>query len=91
MINKLIKYGLYEPRLANLIQMLEKHIFETKSIKVTPSELLERQRQAKKCIEKLNIGAEYLVDILQSPALNKHIMYCMFDVILAELYPEFND
>ncbi|XP_055383608.1 sorting nexin-14-like [Condylostylus longicornis] len=88
-INKLISLGLYQPRLGALIRLLEEHIFEDERVDVTPEELLERQRKARKMLENLLNGSGYLLDMLQSPPLNKHLMYCAFDSLLSELYPEF--
>ena len=87
-IDKLIQIGLYEPRLTILVQTLEDHLFGVKQTEPSPSELLERQRQAKLRLERITKNFGTVADTLQSPALNKHLMYCLFDIIVAEIYPE---
>lgn len=67
------------------------HLFGPKSADPSPNELLERQRQAKIRLEKVCKGLSSVVDVLQSPALNKQLMYCLFDIILVELYPELDN
>lgn len=57
----------------------------------TPHELLKRQQLARSRMESTRKGLGNLADCLQSPPLNKHIIYCLFDIILAEMYPEFDD
>ncbi|KAG4066493.1 hypothetical protein HA402_007129 [Bradysia odoriphaga] len=88
LIDKLIKFGLYEPRLTVLINELENQLFGPKQTDPSITELLERQRQAKLRLEKVRKGLGNIADILQSPALNKHLMYCLFDIIVLEIYPE---
>lgn len=83
--------GLYQPRLATLIRLLENHLFGPKTPDASFEELLNRQKLARERLEKLCRGAGELLDTLQSPALNKHLMYCLFDVVLGELYPEFEE
>lgn len=55
----------------------------------TPAELLRRQQEARKRLEDLRGGLGNMADVLQSPVLNKNLMYCLFDIILGEMYPEF--
>lgn len=88
LIDKLIRIGLYEPRLTTLITALESHLFGPQSAPATPTELLKRQVDAKQRLERVCPGLSSVVDVLQSPPLNKHLMYCLFDIIIAELYPE---
>uniref|UniRef100_A0A8W7P606 peptidylprolyl isomerase n=1 Tax=Anopheles coluzzii TaxID=1518534 RepID=A0A8W7P606_ANOCL len=48
-------------------------------------------QEARKRLEDLRGGLGNLADVLQSPVLNKHLMYCLFDILLAEMYPEFDE
>lgn len=110
LINRILQYGLYEPRLTVLITSLEStvffifnffqsinikqtisytdHIFGPKQPNPTPSELLERQRQAKSCLDQIRPGLSSIVDVLQSPPMNKQLMYSLMDIVLVEVYPE---
>lgn len=90
-VNKLIKIGLYEPRLTMLITLLEHHLFDTKKSEPSPTELHERQRQAKQRLNNVYNGLGNVADVLQSPPLNKHLMYSLFDILLTELYPELDN
>lgn len=91
LINKLIKIGLYEPRLTVLITLLEHHLFDTKKTEPSPTELHERQRQAKQRLNGVYTGLGSVADALQSPPLNKHLMYSLFDIVLTDLYPELDN
>ncbi|XP_058130506.1 sorting nexin-14-like [Anopheles ziemanni] len=88
---KLIRAGLKESRLAFLINLLREHVFLRKQPEPTPATLLKRQQEARKRLEDLRGGLGNLADVLQSPVLNKHLMYCLFDILLAEMYPEFDE
>uniref|UniRef100_A0A182KB22 PPIase cyclophilin-type domain-containing protein n=1 Tax=Anopheles christyi TaxID=43041 RepID=A0A182KB22_9DIPT len=88
---KLIQAGLKESRLAFLINLLREHIFLRKQPEPTPAMLLKRQQDARKRLEDLRGGLGNVADVLQSPVLNKHLMYCLFDILLAEMYPEFDE
>ncbi|XP_061511713.1 sorting nexin-14 [Anopheles gambiae] len=88
---KLIRAGLKESRLAFLINLLREHVFLRKQPEPTPAMLLKRQQEARKRLEDLRGGLGNLADVLQSPVLNKHLMYCLFDILLAEMYPEFDE
>lgn len=90
-IDKLIKIGLYEPRLTLLIRTVEEQLFGVTQMEPGCVELVERQRQAKKRLEKISKTFGNVADTLQSPVLNKHLMYCLFDMIVAELYPELDN
>ncbi|XP_055627301.1 sorting nexin-14-like [Toxorhynchites rutilus septentrionalis] len=87
----LLRTGLKESRLAVLINLLREVIFLKKLSEPTPAELLRRQQDARKRLEELRVGLGNVADVLQSPVLNKHLMYCMFDIILGEMYPEFEN
>ncbi|XP_035785523.1 sorting nexin-14-like [Anopheles albimanus] len=88
---RLIRAGLKQSRLAFLITLLREHVFLRKLSEPTPATLLKRQQEARKRLEELRTGLGNLADVLQSPALNKHLMYCLFDILLAEMYPEFDE
>lgn len=87
-IDKLLSIALYEPRLTVVIKTVEEQLFGDKEMDPSPTELLERQRQAKKRLAKISNKLAKVADTLQSAALNKHLAYCLFDSIVAELYPE---
>lgn len=87
-IDKLIRIALFEPRLTLLTKTVESQLFGEKQLDPSFTELLERQRQAKKRLAKISTNLATLSDTIQSPTLNKHLMYCLFDIIVAELYPE---
>ncbi|XP_052860085.1 sorting nexin-14-like [Anopheles cruzii] len=88
---KLIRAGLKQTRLAFLINLLREYVFLRKQPEPTPATLLKRQQEARKRLEDLRGGLGNVTDVLQSPVLNKHLMYCLFDILLAEMYPEFED
>lgn len=50
-----------------------------------------RQQEARKRLEALRKGLGNFFDIFQSPVLNKHLMYCLFDIIIGDLYPDLDD
>lgn len=90
LLQKLLNVGLYEPRLAVLINLLREQLFgggEEKQ-EPTPSELLERQKLARHRLVALNGNLGMVADILQSPVANKHLVYSLFDIILDEMYPD---
>ncbi|XP_059607422.1 sorting nexin-14-like [Phlebotomus argentipes] len=91
---KLLRIGLHEPRLAFLLALLEEQIFEEKPPKREESEAAElkkRQELARRRITMVSRRLGNVVDTLQSPALNKHLIYCLFDTILAEMFPEMDN
>lgn len=89
-IERIIRFDVFETRLTILIQTIEEHLFGQSKQSATPTaiELLERQRQARARLEKVSTNLGRIADTIQSPALNKHLMYCLFDIIVAEMYPE---
>lgn len=88
LIKKLLQLGLYEPRLARLIELLHDVLFVNRPPEPTAQELLARQQTARASITALRGELGQLFDSLQSPALNKHLMYCLLDIILADIFPE---
>lgn len=89
-IDKLLRIALYEPRLTLLVSTVEDQLFDEKKPDPSSTDLLEQQRIAKQCLEKISVKFGCVADTIQSPALNKQLMYCLFDIIVAELYPELN-
>lgn len=87
-LDKLLCMALYEPRLTLLITTIEQEIFGIKKPEPSFTELLEQQRQARKRLGKISDKFALLADTIQSPTLNKQLMYCLLDIIIAELYPE---
>lgn len=88
-IDKLLQLALYEPRLTLIVRTIEEQIFqEDKKPEPSFTELLEQQRQARNRLTKISPKFASVADTLQSPTLNKQLMYCLFDMIIAELYPE---
>ncbi|XP_055694415.1 sorting nexin-14-like isoform X1 [Lutzomyia longipalpis] len=85
---KLLQVGLHEPRLAFLLTLLEEQIFDEKHTQVGEMELQQRRDLARMRIVRVARQLGSVVDTLQSPALNKHLIYCLFDTILAEMFPE---
>lgn len=87
-MDKLLCIALYEPRLTLLVTTIEQEIFGQKKLEPSFTELLEQQRQAKKRLAKISTEFANVADSIQSPTLNKQLMYCLFDMIVGELYPE---
>lgn len=90
LLQKLLNLGLYEPRLAVLINLLKDQLFggQDKEAEPTPSDLLERQRLARERLVALNGHLGGVADMLQSPPMNKHLIYSLFDIIVDEMYPD---
>lgn len=93
LLQRLLNAGLYQPRLAVLIDLLKDQLFgnggeKEKDHEPTPSELLERQRLARQRLVAINKNLGSFADMLQSPPLNKHLVYSLFDLIVDELYPD---
>lgn len=87
-IDKLLRMALFEPRLKLLVLTIEEQLFGVKKPDPCNTELLEQQRQAKQRLARISPKFSRLADTLQSATLNKQLMYCLFDLIVAELYPE---
>ncbi|XP_055706520.1 sorting nexin-14-like [Phlebotomus papatasi] len=89
---KLVEVGLHEPRLAFLLTLLEEQIFgSTRHPEPGGSELKQRQELARRRIVMVSRQLGNVLDTLQSPALNKHLIYCLFDIIVAEMFPEMDN
>lgn len=74
---------------AKLVTELEEKIFDPNP-SITPSddELNERRELAKARIGGINKHLVKTLSFLQNPVLNKHLVYCLIDVIVAEIFPE---
>lgn len=91
-IDKLLRIAVYEPRLTLLITTIDEQLFgENKKPEPSFTELLEQQRQARNRLSKISTQFTSVADTLQSPTLNKQLMYCLLDIIIAELYPELDN
>lgn len=89
-INKLIVMALYQPRLTLLIRTVEDQLFGEKEDAPTAKDLQERRSLAKARLMGISNKLTCVADSLQCATLNKHLAYCLLDIILAELYPELN-
>lgn len=87
-IDRIIRFDVHETKLTMLIETIEENLFGPGQSTPGPTDLLERQRLARTRLEKVSKNLGNLADTIQSPALNKHLMYCLFDIIVAEMYPE---
>lgn len=67
------------------------HLFIDDTPQPSKEELQERQQEARRRLEGLRKGTGHVLDVLQSPVLNKHIMYCLFDTIVGEVYPDLDE
>lgn len=91
-IAKLLRIALYEPRLTLLVRTVDAQLFgQDKKPDPSFTELLEQQRQARNRLSKISPKFATVADTLQSPTLNKQLMYCLFDMIVAEIYPELDN
>lgn len=54
-------------------------------------ELTKRRELAHERLESLKSGTGETLNYLQSPILNKQLIYCLLDIIIAELFPEIID
>lgn len=91
-LDKLLKIGFYEPRLTLLISIIDEQLFGAgKKTEPSFTELLEQQRQARNRLSKISAQFVSVADTLQSPTLNKQLMYSLLDIIIAELYPELDN
>lgn len=93
LLQRLVNMGLYEPRLAVLIDLLKDQLFggdksREEGSPPTPTELLERQRLARTRLVGLNRHLGSVADMLQSPSMNKHLIYSLFDIIIDQMYPD---
>lgn len=88
LIDKTLKSVLHETHLTQLVNILDEQLFDTNDENVSTEELLERQRQARKRLAAISKKSCCVIDTLQSPILNKHLIYCLFDMIVIEIFPE---
>ncbi|XP_055305467.1 uncharacterized protein LOC129570086 isoform X2 [Sitodiplosis mosellana] len=91
-IDKLLHIALYEPRLTLLVRTVDARLFgDEKKPEPSFTELLEHQRQARNRLSKISPNFASVADTLQSPTLNKQLMYSLFDMIVGEIYPELDN
>lgn len=91
LVTKFLRSIISESILAKLINELEEKVFDsTPSTKLTADELKQRMELASTRIESVNRNLPKILSFLQNPVLNKHLVYCLIDVIAVELFPELN-
>ena len=91
LIRKFVRKTLDEATLAKLINELEEKVFDPNpTVQPSASELTTRRLLAESRLESLNRNSVKILSFLQNPVLNKHLVYCLIDVIAVELFPEFN-
>lgn len=91
MIRKLLEKVIDEYVLAKLINELEEKVFDpSPSIPLNNEELTMRRELAATQIESVNKNLRRILSFLQNPVLNKHLVYCLIDVIAIEIFPELN-
>lgn len=89
LITKFLYSVISEPILAKLINELEEKIFDpTPSTMPSNEELTMRRELASTRIGTVNKNLMKTLAFLQNPVLNKHLLYCLIDVIAVELFPE---
>lgn len=80
-----------EPIAAKLINELEEKVFDPNPTNPPSNEELTKRRQlAATRIENVNKNLGKILTFLQNPVLNKHLVYCLIDVIAVEIFPELN-
>lgn len=90
-LEKVLKKSLDQVALAELIKELEVKLFnETYEAPASKEELNERQKLAMTRIVGVNRHLKRLHQHLQNPVLNKHLMYCLVDLLVTEVFPEFD-
>lgn len=91
LMRKFLNKTINQQVLAILIHELEEKIFNTKQPKKTTNEeLRKRYEQAFDRLEGVNKNLGKVLSYLQYPVLNKQLVYCLIDVIIVEVFPEFN-
>ncbi|KAJ9589467.1 hypothetical protein L9F63_017328, partial [Diploptera punctata] len=100
-LDRKLRKLLIPPRLANLIKLLQNAVFQPRGAQPSPAELELRAARALSQLQALlpnfisrwagpayQAGLLTLFSALQSPALNKQLVYTLLDVVVAELYPD---
>ncbi|XP_069690974.1 sorting nexin-14-like isoform X2 [Periplaneta americana] len=100
-LDRKLRKLLIAPRLAHLIKLLQGAVFQPKTGSPSPAELELRAARALAQLQTLvpnyiarwagpayQAGLLTLFSALQSPALNKQLVYTLLDVLAAELYPD---
>lgn len=91
LLEKFLAKTLSQPILAKLINELEEKVFDSDPTnQPTKEELLKRHQLASSRLASINKNSVKILSFLQNPVLNKHLVYCLFDIIAVELFPEFN-
>ncbi|KAF5269937.1 hypothetical protein FQR65_LT05736 [Abscondita terminalis] len=101
-IDRKLRSSLSQQNLRDLVVLLEEAIFGS-DVKPTQEDFEKRKIKAFKGLEQIvpyfihvilgddfTRGLETLLEILQNPFYNKQLAYNLLDIIVAELYPEFN-
>lgn len=87
LIRKIIDKNINEIILAKLIGELEEKIFDSKPSNTQSN---ETRKLATTRIESINKNLGKILSYLQYPIMNKHLMYCIVDIIIVEIFPELN-
>ncbi|XP_021925834.1 sorting nexin-14-like isoform X2 [Zootermopsis nevadensis] len=100
-LDRKLRKLLIAPRLAHLVRLLQGAVFQPKGSAPSPAELELRGSRALAQLQTLvpnyvarwagpayQAGLLTLFSALQSPALNKQLVYTLLDVVAAELYPD---
>lgn len=100
-LDRKLRKLLIAPRLAHLVRLLQGAVFQPKGSTPSPAELEVRAARALAQLQTLvpnyiarwagpayQAGLLTLFSALQSPALNKQLVYTLLDVVAAELYPD---
>lgn len=91
LIRKLLYKVIDESTLAKLIKELEEKVFDSSSTSPPSNEELTKRRElASLRIQNVHKNLGRVLTFLQNPVLNKHLVYCLIDVIVVELFPELN-
>lgn len=91
LVRKFLHKIINQSILAKLISELEEKIFDTKPTNPPSHEELSKRRNLSAArLEVINKNLPKIHSYLQYPTLNKHLMYCLIDILIVELFPELN-
>lgn len=91
LIRKFLHKVIDESILAKLITELEEKVFDPNPTSpLSNEELTKRRELAASRFESINKNLGKILSCLQNPILNKHLVYCLIDVIAVEIFPELN-
>ena len=89
LLRKLLHKIIDEAILAKLINELEEKVFDPSPTNPPSNEELTKRRElAATRINDVNQNLSKILTFLQNPVLNKHLVYCLIDVIAVEIFPE---